>query len=1513
MQVKGNISKQLEKLCPSTVLRTEQLDELFGASAPVVPSFTDALPGVPALCTTPVEIYGAVSRVLDFLTKFPSAPISIDLEGRLGGSRPKIDLLQLHIDAPDKDHHSITFVIDTLASKGYALRQTGASSIRSILENKQVFKVLHCCHGDASSLFVQYGIKLSGAFDTGIGDALLAGHSSNRGLSKVLRTYLSEEEATLTHKGSLVHVPELFAERPLPYNLFVYAYEDVTACNKLFWSQRRLLEERNLFELACALTDKRCPPLSLPPSAKLHEQPARIAIALTDTLSVVCLQNRETGIISLPSAEHIPNVIVKSQGKAAWHAVMGTPKSPVTLAVNARLQKPIRIRDYLLVTAPLPCACDLVLEEIRAGCPPSTLETYDILVKSCVDVSNPVCNLATEFKILFQQLQVNAERAAIRVNFCTSPFREEHNSPQSDVDPVEPGGSASHSEPSKPPLSGLDPSGVADPASHSDPPSSFVVVGQTLSNTRAALILHDGTSVYTLKHSEQHIKKFPKSGRYSLPSRPVDVGMPPREAAIKAFEELAGSALRRGGGWTTEDERQHTLLPSLARLLHSMEDDCVHVGCFGKTEYYSFKLPPDDPLQQYLANFFSAHRPVNGFRWIAKIGLKYDRFELLPLAYALPTASQQEPDTVTRVADRECQCRGRQNSCIWCSPPTEEECVQASSYGIKLNPGIDNGAEHIARHASIDSNLGEFDSMALVEALASGNERTPQALSTSTAPSLGQHSEIHSQAQWFQGDVDVPIPNLGEDVHFDALFEAAVLLSYSSLVASDEHPSTFAVDSAGTPPSSNMMPTRQQVLEEQRNHPALATLMDYLEAGPLASLPQDPSIRSSFLEEVTNYCLAKDGLLLRCGKGPGAPDRIVLPSLFHRSTFIAYHDRAGHLGIQRVLPLILHRFYWGTDTAMKASLSEHINHCQVCARSKISHHSKGQRHIVSNGEHPMDVVSVDAYKTGFPHQPVTEVASKSYFPSSEETPRKEFDTVVTFACQFSRLIVAAATRGDPSSEKVAELLVTEIIRVYSTPREIRSDRGSVFVSKAISALYKAFGIRMSASTAYHHRTVGLVERWHSTLRAILLSHRSATNDVQWHKYLPFFEIAFNSTVNATTGLSPFFIVHGRHPRLPNDPLDCAPQDREVTRDKDGIKAVDTTQLAAWVSQHLVRLAVTHDEVGKKLRVFALNRKRAFDLSHDVIAQFSPGDRVLLLKGSVIDKIHPKDEDPWMGPFTVQRRLPQDRYQLCDMKTKRMHDVVHIDRLRLWPNKLPVDDSTLLDTYAVERIVGHRVTKTADRDLDRPYGVPTLQYRIRWRGWPPSSDSWRSMEYLYDIFPLVKAYNARLRNATARDIENEYSALFQSRDDTSLPPLSEQAKSRRHFNHHARPASSAPLLNIPEDPPPVVSRPPPEMSQFLVGTRIQLLASGFGGTRLWNGTITKRVESFEGNDCKLSIRFDDQRYSRDFVYKFSKYRDSLQLLEDSENRPPTPNSIDPTPIIDSQGRSLRGRVSKNYKE
>ena len=55
---------------------------------------------------------------------------------------------------------------------------------------------------------------------------------------------------------------------------------------------------------------------------------------------------------------------------------------------------------------------------------------------------------------------------------------------------------------------------------------------------------------------------------------------------------------------------------------------------------------------------------------------------------------------------------------------------------------------------------------------------------------------------------------------------------------------------------------------------------------------------------------------------------------------------------------------------------------------------------------------------------------------------------------------------------------------FRPPSAILSDRGSIFVSQALRALYKAFGIEIVPSTAFHHNTIGLLERWHSTLKTL---------------------------------------------------------------------------------------------------------------------------------------------------------------------------------------------------------------------------------------------------------------------------------------------------------------------------------------------------------------------------------------------------------------------------------------------
>ncbi len=84
----------------------------------------------------------------------------------------------------------------------------------------------------------------------------------------------------LTYKAKLVHVPQMFEAAPLPLHLFVYAYEDVLYCNKLYKAQRQALQSRGLSELNRALSIGRAPPRALPVSDTAYLQPSTIAIAL---------------------------------------------------------------------------------------------------------------------------------------------------------------------------------------------------------------------------------------------------------------------------------------------------------------------------------------------------------------------------------------------------------------------------------------------------------------------------------------------------------------------------------------------------------------------------------------------------------------------------------------------------------------------------------------------------------------------------------------------------------------------------------------------------------------------------------------------------------------------------------------------------------------------------------------------------------------------------------------------------------------------------------------------------------------------------------------------------------------------------------------------------------------------------------------------------------------------------------------------------------------------------------
>ena len=184
----------------------------------------------------------------------------------------------------------------------------------------------------------------------------------------------------------------------------------------------------------------------------------------------------------------------------------------------------------------------------------------------------------------------------------------------------------------------------------------------------------------------------------------------------------------------------------------------------------------------------------------------------------------------------------------------------------------------------------------------------------------------------------------------------------------------------------------------------------------------------------------------------------------------------------------------------------------------------------------------------------------------------------------------------------------------------------------------------------------------------------------------------------------------------------------------------------WVSGHLDKLGVIYDAVSKTLKLSALHRKKIFDLKRCTGLHFQPGDSVLLLKGAVVDKNITKrewaTEGPFEGPFTVHRALGKGNYQLRDMKTRRLHDEVHVDRLVPYPKGHSAED---IERYPIKSIVGRRIAKleSADRALSLPKGTPVLQYKVRWQGHPGFTDTWRAAEYLADVKEFTDAYDRRV--------------------------------------------------------------------------------------------------------------------------------------------------------------------------
>ena len=192
-------------------------------------------------------------------------------------------------------------------------------------------------------------------------------------------------------------------------------------------------------------------------------------------------------------------------------------------------------------------------------------------------------------------------------------------------------------------------------------------------------------------------------------------------------------------------------------------------------------------------------------------------------------------------------------------------------------------------------------------------------------------------------------------------------------------------------------------------------------------------------------------------------------------------------------------------------------------------------------------------------------------------------------------------------------------------------------------------------TPYHPQSDGLVERFNRTLLSMLATV-TERKPLEWEDHLRSLCMAYNSSVHPTTGYSPFFLMFGRHVRIPVDLIYELPSESKSVSPSTFATNLQATLAGAYrqVREHM----------GHKLDL----QKVIYDRKvHG--RQFSEGDLVWLHSPAVPKGRARKFHRPWTGPYKVIKRISNATYRIQDVQSRRHRPVVHFDRLKMCPENI----------------------------------------------------------------------------------------------------------------------------------------------------------------------------------------------------------------------------------------------------
>ena len=245
--------------------------------------------------------------------------------------------------------------------------------------------------------------------------------------------------------------------------------------------------------------------------------------------------------------------------------------------------------------------------------------------------------------------------------------------------------------------------------------------------------------------------------------------------------------------------------------------------------------------------------------------------------------------------------------------------------------------------------------------------------------------------------------------------------------------------------------------------------------------------------------------------------------------------------------------------------------------------------------------------------------------------------VLTVIDEATRYLWVIPVKNE-QAHKTADAIVRNIFYKYGIPDVIHSDGAKTFCNSVISELYKVCNIKQTISTPWNPQSnYSPCERANSVILN-MLGTMSDKNKRQWHKFCDVISYAYNTSIHATYGVSPFYLLFGRQPRLIAD----AVLNIELSNPRTQTVKEFISNLSRAYQTCKQKLA-TRQEKYKKYYDNKLSRKiRDIDMS----------DIVLIKNLNMKNKI----DDRWIEvPYIVKQRIhPEGNvYRLMEIETGKM--------------------------------------------------------------------------------------------------------------------------------------------------------------------------------------------------------------------------------------------------------------------